>query len=228
MSNSVRKEIEINLKQNTLKDQKSKIVDHAIKVIEKFNLSPMLSAHLSFSLVDNNTYFDDCFSLVIENYSDTKGIVGNAELMFKNIGNPLNFKLGYNQEAKKPDHIKINFDEDQNIKNIVFFFHFNVRNNRFDTTEIHFTFDSAFKLVDYKYESIFFNPSTRSLFRNEILKDEKTSLDLENEVFFINMKLNKQNDVLTDLLPELFIPSAYDFNSLDFQSRFEMIDMVIY
>jgi len=228
MSNSVRKEIEINQQQNTLKNQKSKIVDNAIKVIEKFNLSPKLSSHLSFSLVDNNTYFDDSFSLLINNYTDTNGIGGDSELMFKNIENPLNFKLGYNQEAKKPAHIKINFDEEQNIKNIVFFFHFNVRNNRFDTTEIHFTFDSAFKLVDYKYNSIVFNPSTRSLFRNEILKDEKTSLDLEDEVFFINMKLNKQNDVLTDLLPELFIPSAYDFNSLDFQSRFEMIDMVIY
>lgn len=210
-----------------LQIQKLKIVENAIKVIETFKVSSTLSEHLSVCLIDNNSYFDETFSLVVD-YSKDEGIKGTSLLTFKDVGNVLNFKLGFSEVSKKPSTIKIKFDSNQNIENVTFSLHLNLRNNRFAATEIKFICDSSLKLFDYQYTSIIVDMTTKSLIRHPIIKDEKTVLDLSDEVFFINMKLNNKNDVLTDLLPELFIPSAYDFNSFDFQSRFEMIDMVLY
>lgn len=231
MLNSCIQEIAIEPKYNVgpsqLKMQKLKIVENAIKVIEAFKVSATLSEHLSFCLIDNNTYFDKRFSLVVD-YSKDEGIKDTSVLTFKDVGNVLNFKLGFSEVSKKPSTIKIQFDDNQNIENIIFSIQLNLRNNRFSATEIQFVFDASLKLFDYKYTSILVDPTTKSLVRNPIIKDKKTLLDLSDEVFFINMKLNNKNDMLTDLLPELFIPSAYDFNSFDFQSRFEMIDMVLY
>jgi hypothetical protein len=210
-----------------LQIQKLKIVENAIKVIETFKVSSTLSEHLSFCLIDNNSYFDERFALLVD-YSKDEGIKGESALILKNVGNVFNLKLGYIQEAKKGSSIKIEFDNNQNIKHVIFFTHLNVRNNRFDATEIQLTCDGSLKLFDYQYTSILVDPTTKSLVRHQIVKDDKTLLDLSDEVFFINMKINNKNEVLADLLPELFISSAYDFNSFDFQSRFEMIDMVLY
>lgn len=231
MLNSCIQELAIEPKDNVgpaeLQLQKLKIVENAIKVIETFKVSPTLSEHLSFCLIDNNSYFDERFALLVD-YSKDEGIKGEAVLILKDVGNIFNLKLGYLQESKKGSSIKIEFDNNQNIKHAIFFTHLNVRNNRFDATEIQLTCDGSLKLFDYQYTSILVDPTTKSLVRNQIVKDEKTLLDLSDEVLFINMKINNKNDVLTDLLPELFIPSAYDFNNFDFQSRFEMIDMVLY
>lgn len=231
MLNSCIQELSIEPKDNVgpaeLQIQKLKIVENAIKVIETFKVSSTLSEHLSFCLIDNNSYFDERFALLVD-YSKDEGIKGEAALILKDVGNVFNLKLGYLQEAKKGSSIKIEFDNNQNIKHVIFYFHLNVRNNRFDATEIQLTCDGSLKLFDYQYTSILVDPTTKSLVRHQIIKDDKTLLDLSDEVFFINMKINNKNEVLTDLLPELFIPSAYDFNSFDFQARFEMIDMVLY
>lgn len=210
-----------------LQTQKLKIVKNAIKVIETFKISPTLSDHLSFCLIENNTFFDERFALLVD-YSKDEGIKGSSVLILKDVGNVFNFKLGHIQESKKGCTIKIEFDNNQNIQNVIFLFNLNVRNNRFDATEIQFTCDGSLKLIDYKYMSIIVDMTTKSLDRREITKDEKTLLDLSDKVFFINMKVNNKNEMLTELLPEVFIPSAYDFNSFDFQSRLEMIDMVLY
>lgn len=217
----------VNVGPAELQVQKLKIVENAIKVIETFKISPTLSDHLSFCLLDNNTFFDERFALLVD-YSKDEGIKGSSVLILRDVGNVFNFKLGHIQESKKGSTIKIEFDNNQNIQNVIFLFNLNVRNNRFDATEIQLTCDGSLKLIDYKYTSLIVDITTKSLDRREIIKDEKTLLDLLDEVFFINMKVNNKNEMLTELLPEVFIPSAYDFSSLDFQSRLEMIDIVLY
>lgn len=213
---------------NLIQNQKLKIVASVVKFIETFKISEMLSEHLYHCLVDNNTYFDSHFSLVIDDYSEHLGINGNSTLTLNSVGNVFNFKLNCNQEFKKAATLTINLDENQNIQTGEFNFHLHLRNNRFDATDIKLIFDDSFNLIESRYNSILVSPQTKSLIRNDIIKDEKSIISVSDELFFINMRLNKDNEMLIDLLPEAFIPSAYDFNHVDFQSRFEMIDMVLY
>lgn len=50
---------------------------------------------------------------------------------------------------------------------------------------------------------------------------------LSDESLLFKIYLHQHKEEIKELLPECFIPSAYDFNSVDFKDRLKLFDMVI-
>lgn len=65
---------------------------------------------------------------------------------------------------------------------------------------------------------------------NEFDTRKKSYTGMSANDFFYLLYLNeiKYNTVVVELLPELIIPSAYDFNSDDFKQRLLLVDMIEY
>lgn len=59
-----------------------------------------------------------------------------------------------------------------------------------------------------------------------IAKEGQQICSLEDENLFFKFFLHNKLDTI-NLLPEFFLPSAYDFNSVDFQDRLKLFDMII-
>jgi hypothetical protein len=62
--------------------------------------------------------------------------------------------------------------------------------------------------------------------RYSITKEGEQLCSLEDESEFFKYYLYSRTDII-NLLPECYMPSAYDFNSVDFQDRLKLFDMII-
>lgn len=72
-----------------------------------------------------------------------------------------------------------------------------------------------------------YDTQTKRISKNSMKKDRKILCSEDDELFLLNMKFNKDNTMLREVMPELYIPSAYDFNSYDYVSRLGMVDMLL-
>lgn len=91
--------------------------------------------------------------------------------------------------------------------------------------KVYFSFELSYNKdleIDYYQESYF--DTNGKIHKNIILKSQLSNDELFNHLRF---KLNMSAE-LHDLLPEILIPSAYDFNSDDYKSRFSIAEMMLF
>lgn len=86
-------------------------------------------------------------------------------------------------------------------------------------------FNNEFVLVDLSVKVYRINSSDDYLI--DITKKRNTLSSFEDEVFLLQFKLNK-NDEIEALLPEFYKPSAYDFKSDEFIDRLKVYSMLTF
>lgn len=84
-------------------------------------------------------------------------------------------------------------------------------------------FNNEFVLCDLSVRVYRIN--SRRDYLIDITKKRKMLSSFEDEVFLLNVELNK-NASIQDLLPEFYTPSAYDFNSVEFTDRLKVYSML--
>lgn len=207
------------------KKVKAKVCHHTIRLINHFKLDQALANHLTDCLVIRDTQFDDQFSFKFG--SPVKGKrIPSSSITLKKIGSPFNFLLGGNRQANECSFV-INFDNNQNINDIVFSFDYRINGSRFERGSIKMVYDAKFTLVALDLNESDYNIQTKKLTSMTVKKTEEMMMDEEAELFLLNMKFNKDHPLLKEALPEIAIDSAYDFNSDDFKSRLELVDMIL-
>jgi hypothetical protein len=117
----------------------------------------------------------------------------------------------------------------KSVLNVVFDRCFNINyvefksmtKNGFGYSKIELVFNK-----DLALESIIFRPST---YRTDVdlieIKKGKLVLPLADEVLLFKLYCTRGDDV-KQLLPEYYIPSAYDFNSVEFADRLKVYSML--
>ena len=84
------------------------------------------------------------------------------------------------------------------------------------------SFDNNFELLEITSQILGINAKTNY----SIIKKGEQLCSLEDESNFFKYCLYSQTDII-NLLPECYLPSAYDFNSVEFQDRLKLFDMII-
>jgi len=118
----------------------------------------------------------------------------------------------------------------KSVLTVVFDRYFNINYVEFKSMAKDCTGYTKIELVfnkDLALESIKFKPST---YRSDVslIETKKGNLisPLADEVVVFQLYLN-QNDEIKQLLPEYYIPSAYDFTTQDFSDRLSVFSMLI-
>lgn len=114
---------------------------------------------------------------------------------------------------------------------ITFDCYFNILSVEFKSTSTHNSVRSKIELTfDHNLEpsSIYFHPfcdDTSGAYG--WLKTKKTLCSLSEELLFFQISQSK-NDAVKDLLPEFYIPSAYDFKSEYLMDRLKLFEILKY
>lgn len=87
------------------------------------------------------------------------------------------------------------------------------------------------KKIEMTYNSLFELSATSRSYHNNltgktIIKHKSYCESLEDEAYFIDLFLNNSYTKLLEHLPELTIPSAYNFNSDEFNIRLKVAEMI--
>jgi hypothetical protein len=185
------------------------------------------------SVIDNvNRKFNIHFNLDIEVKSNTIIIKGIEEYSF-----PI-YKWFQHGVASHIPTIKLH------CENFPFYpYHFNnatfslVVDENFKLVSVHFKsrvlidnilshfvlkFNEHLDLTEILAQTLGVRVSTRY----SITKEGEQLCSLEDESEFFKYYLYSRIDII-NLLPECYMPSAYDFNSVDFQDRLKLFDMII-
>lgn len=89
--------------------------------------------------------------------------------------------------------------------------------------ELMFTFDANLTLMSFEKKYIYYD-SYKRFFINHV--DNPVLLD--EEVLFLVLAIQKKGSPIAEMFPEYYIPSAYDFQSVEFQQRIELFHMMNY
>lgn len=110
------------------------------------------------------------------------------------------------------------------IHRLVFSLHiqFFSKNHPVNKLNVNFVFDNKFNLIQIHKQYLKSN--------NDIIKNTAsyTPVGLENELLMIKIFIQGNDCELAKLLPELCIPSAYDFSTDDFAKRIKVAGMIDY
>lgn len=113
------------------------------------------------------------------------------------------------QDIGHGEQAEIYFDEYQKIQKVIFSSIYNIDNR---------TFTSKSLFINSNFEGISFELKSTNDRRPSEQHYNLHNIDLKEIMSVINLK-HSNNAQVYDLLPELFIPSAYDFNSDSFTNR---------
>jgi len=208
-----------------LQKVRDKVTNKTIRIIEQFNFGEDLAEHIIDCLSKQDIQFDDKFIFKFDNPQKGKRI-NTSTLTLKAVNSPLKFYIGNNTE-RKPAQCTISFDEKQKVKSIVLSFNYLIKGFQFEQSFINLTYNADFELVESEFSERYYDQKTKKL-RSIISKKDKSMLSTtEEEIFLINMRFNRDNTMLQEVLPEMWIPAAYDFTSDDYKLRLEMVDMVL-
>lgn len=211
--------------QDEFKQIKTKVATHAAKVIERFNLGEALAEQIIDCLANRDTQFNEKFSFKFDKPVKGKRIAPST-LTLKEFETPFKFYLG-NNTVGKPANCVISFDNNQNVISIVFTFNYLIKGYQFEQSFLTIIYDQKFNLMSFYFEERYYNTQTKRLSSTGLKKDLNMLCSEEDEVFLLNMKFNRNNTMLKEVMPEIHIPSAYDFNSYDYLSRLDMVDMLL-
>lgn len=211
--------------QDEFKRIKSKIANRAVKIINHFNMGEHLAEQLIDCLVNRDTQFNEDFSFKFETPMKGKRIPPST-LTLKEFEAPFKFYLG-NNTVGRPATCIISFDNKQEVTDIVFSFNYLIKGFKFEQSFLKFIYDSKFNLLVCDSNEHYYNTLTKKMSSIDLKKDLQLLCSEEDEIFLINMRFNRDNTMLKEVMPELHIPSAYDFNSYDYVSRLGMIDMLL-
>lgn len=211
--------------QDEFKRIKSKVATHTVKIIERFNLGNDLSDQIIDCLVHRDTQFNEQFSFKFDTPVKGKRIPPST-LTLKEFETPFKLYLGDNTVGK-PAKCVISFDNNQEVISIVFTFNYLLKGYQFEQSFLTIIYDSKFNLMIFDVEERYYNPQTKRLSSAGIKKDAQLLCSEEDEIFLLNMRFNRNNTMLKEVMPEMHIPAAYDFNSYDYLSRLGMVDMLL-
>jgi len=76
-----------------------------------------------------------------------------------------------------------------------------------------FTFDSDFNLINIKKN-------------NQDVDDISDSVCIQDELLLLRLLVSKPNSEVSQLFPEFYMPSVYDFNSEEFASRLKLANIL--
>lgn len=91
---------------------------------------------------------------------------------------------------------------------------------KFSITKIKLKFDQNMTLSHYEYSY----DRLRERLKLNIKKEKNRLMGINDEIILWKLMQNQSDDV-KELIPEYYIPSAYDFNSIDFKDRMSVYDM---
>lgn len=202
-----------------------KVATKTVKIIEHFNLGDQLADQIMDCLAYRDTQFNEQFSFKFETPMKGKRIPPST-ITLKEFEHPFKFYLG-NNEIKDPATCVITFDNNQEVLDIVFKFNYVVKGNRYNQLFLKLIYDSKCKMMVCDLHESFYDTKTKRISSNVMKKDSQRLCSEEDELFLLNMQFNKDNTMLKEVMPELHIPSAYDFNSYDYVSRLGMVDMLL-
>lgn len=146
----------------------------------------------------------------------------HGKKFFKYIGNMeirlfcKSFPFSFNSNVE--DSFIFKFDDHFNIEKITY----STMSQLSLVQQLILTFDKNLKLKNFDYKSI--DRFTKTV--NEKIKDENTLSSFEDEIFFLQLKRFKSSDI-KELMPEFYIPSAYNFHSEDFKDRLNIYEMMM-
>ena len=159
------------------------------------------------------------YTTVGKNNKNRKFNLSYRDKKFTIKTNIFSVDVNYFNSSKFDPHCEIEFDTSTKIKKVTFIFQ-SKSVDRFKLTQDILSFDEQFNLT--KYEQKYF-------VEQNIRIDLIPTYGLINEDFFflLNLKFCPHNEI-NDVLPELTIPAAYDFNSIDFNNRLNTAEMLLF
>ena len=208
-----------------LKSVREKVFNLTVKVIKHFDLNYKLIEHLHDFLVRRDTLFDDKFTFKFARSSKGKELPTSVMTLNK-TKNPFNFIFGGNRNIHGCK-FEIHFDSKQNISHIVFALMYFVNYSKFDRGVIRLIYDAKFKLIGRELEENVYNQTTRRNISTSLKKHKDMVCSEEEELFLMGLYFNKNNEMMTENLPEINIESAYDFNSDEFKNRLCLVNMFL-
>lgn len=215
-SNNLKKnfDVESYLFEITIDELKNRIID-IISSIEKIICCKVTSVIRSDEqkLMINNRY---CYTSVEDHSNGIKYLKVKG---LKNITLPCIFN-NFSLENSHSSDIVIFFCDDFKIEGLIC----ESRNKDIlnkDINIIYQEFDHLLQLNYLQYE--FINPVKN--IHTGFIRKENTLSSFEDEAFFWKL-FTHQITENKELIPEFYIPSAYDFNSVDFKNRMSVYDMI--
>lgn len=208
-----------------LKSVREKVFNRTVKVIKHFDLNYKLIEHLHDCLVRRDTLFDDKFTFKFARSSKGKELPTSVMTLIK-TKNPFSFIFGGNRNIHDCK-FEIHFDSKQNISHIVFALMYFVNYSKFDRGVIRLIYDAKFKFIGRELEEHVYNQTTRKNISTSLKKNKDMVCSEEEELFLMGLYFNKNNEMLTETVPEINIESAYNFNSDEFKDRLCLVNMFL-
>ena len=203
---------------------KSKFIRQAVKIIEHFNLGVELAEQLTEFFVHQDKQYNEQFSLKFDISRRTR--IPPSTLTFEGFDVPFKFYLGNNTLARPPRCV-LRFDSNKELVSIVFSFTCRIANDQLEQSLITITYNPSFQLINLDLNKNYYNNQTKKFYQSVLKKDFRSLCINEDEFLLLNILFNRDNTMLKEVIPEMYIPSAYDFNSYDYVSRLGMVDMLL-
>lgn len=208
-----------------LKSVREKVFKQTVKVIKHFDLNYKLIEHLQDCLVSRDTLFDDKFTFKFARSPKGKNLPTSVMTLQK-TRNPFSFVFGGNRSVHECK-FEIYFDSKQNIDHIDFSLMYFVNGSKFDKGTIRLIYDSEFKFIGRDLEEYVVSFRIADFKSTKLKKNKDMVCSEEEELFLMGLYFNKNNEMLTETLPEINIESAYDFNSDEFKDRLCLVKMLL-
>jgi hypothetical protein len=93
---------------------------------------------------------------------------------------------------------------------------------KFSIKKISLQFNQQLKLTHYEYK----HESLRERFERTIKKTSDRLMSLDDEIILWQLFSNRSDDI-KELIPEYYIPSAYNFKTQEFSDRLNVLSMLI-
>lgn len=188
------------------------------KVEEKFNVSCELHIATNDKIITINRV-DFVFKVTQKN---------NVRLIkYESAYNKLNIGCkGFSLKLKKATftHLDLFFNDDFSILGGIFLSRYIDRQSLL-IEESFWTFCDDLNMDMSEYKLNYKNEAGKYI-TIEIEKNKKKLLSFDEESVLFKLKSFK-NDIFNDTLPEMYVPSAYNFNSDDFNSRLNLCNMLL-
>jgi hypothetical protein len=156
------------------------------------------------------TDFFDNFETHLKEFDHRKGI---KNIKFDMTGISDTFSSLANV---KKNYCTIETDKNGNLFSVRFHHSFKQYHFSMDTI-----YNNSFKFIQM-IKIIYINGSLK-----REIREFKTLMSIEEELIFLKFYMNRENDILKEVLPEFFIESVYDFNSDAFAANLELAKMCI-
>lgn len=145
---------------------------------------------------------------------------------------PISWNSHISRTQQMREIFQINFDKYFKITSFRIVLNlFNASKNK--NYYLRFDFDEQCNLINAS-NSEHIKPEQKIIYFSNFFDEMKYSLDINFDntlifelafIFYLNLNITEE---ITDILPELVVPSAYDFKSQDYLDRLELVKMLFY